>query len=109
MATEYYLARARFLLRGGDPAGLPGAGAEQVRRDFAHVIEMNPNDANLRVEYADALVKLGTPDDRAEAARQYEEALRYDALLRRVEPKRWGAEKVAEIRQKIQGLKAGTK
>jgi O-antigen ligase len=104
MACEFYLARARYFTRGpGQPlAGTPQV-AGHVERDFARAVELNPNDAAVRAEYADALARFG---DRAGAVHQYEEALRYDAMLRPQEPKRMKPERVAEIRANIDAMKA---
>src|SRR5207253_6886797 len=92
METKYYLTRARYLLQNGDRS----ANREQIVKDFRRALELDPNQVALHVEYADALRELDTPADRAEALKEYETALRYNALLKSDEPKRLREGKVAE-------------
>jgi hypothetical protein len=100
MAAEYYLTRARFLARGSDPARPRDA----IKADYARALELNPNDVSIRLEYADVLRSFNTPEDRAAARKQYEEALRYNDLLLANEPKRLKPDKVGEIRKGMEGL-----
>jgi len=58
----------------------------------------------IRLEYADALADFKTPEDQAEALRQYGEALRFNGLLKEDEPKRLRGEKVEEIRKKMEAM-----
>jgi hypothetical protein len=99
METKYYLTRARYLLASEERA----AYREQIVRDFRRALELDPNQVSTRVEFADALRDLG---DRAEAAAEYEAALRYNSLLKADEPKRLRNGQVAEIRKQIEKLKA---
>ncbi|MDB5320470.1 MAG: lipid core-O-antigen ligase-like enyme [Phycisphaerales bacterium] len=101
METKYYLARARYLLQSEDRA----AQREQILKDFRRALELDPNQVSLHVEFAEALRGLGTPADRAEAAREYETALKYNALLKADEPKRLSEAKVAEIKKLIEELR----
>ena len=75
--------------------------AERIKKDFRRALELNPNEVSIRLEYADALAGFGAPDDKAEATTQYQEALRYNSLLKPDEPKRLRPEKVAEIEKKL--------
>jgi tetratricopeptide (TPR) repeat protein len=100
MGAPYYLNRARYVVRGPEARER----REQVRTDYQRVLELDPADAEIRAEYADALVTLGTPEDRAEALKQYKEALDWNERLRPEEPKRKAFEsRAAEIRKKIEG------
>jgi tetratricopeptide (TPR) repeat protein len=101
MDTRYYLARARYLLQYGDR----GESREQIRKDFQKALALDPNEVSLHVEYADALRELGTPADRADAAAEYETALKYNDLLKADEPKRLRKERVEEIRGRIGELR----
>jgi O-antigen ligase len=101
MAAEYYLNRARYVARGPEAQ----QHREQIRADYRRALELNPADASLRVEYADALAALGTPEDKAEAAKQYREAIEWNEKLKADEPKRKSFEgRVGEIRQKVERL-----
>jgi tetratricopeptide (TPR) repeat protein len=100
---EYYRERARYLLRAPEPT--PDT-VERAKRDYARALELNPNGVSGRLEYADVLALLGkTAAERAEAVRQYEEALRYNDRLKADEPKRLREARVAEIRKKIEELR----
>jgi O-antigen ligase len=102
MAAEYPLARARFLSRGPDAR----SSREQIKADYRRVLQLDPADATLRAEYADTLLGLGAPEDRAEARKQYEEALASNDRLRPEEPKRRNFEnRAADIRAKLDQLK----
>jgi tetratricopeptide (TPR) repeat protein len=93
-----YLARARFLRQ------LPDRGEhlEQIPGDYARVIELNPNDVSLRIEYGDALRELGK---REEAAKQYEEALRFNEMLKDNEPRRLRGERVEGVKRQIEQVR----
>jgi uncharacterized protein (TIGR02996 family) len=101
MQPAYYLARARYLLNGPEAKEK----REQVRADFRRALALNPNEVSIRLEYADALKSFDTPADKAEAVKQYEEALRYNGLLNADEPKRLKGERVEQIRRTIDSLK----
>jgi tetratricopeptide (TPR) repeat protein len=101
METKYYLTRARYLLQSEER----GAYREQIVKDFRRALELDPNQVSTHAEFADALRDLGTPADRAEALKEYEAALRYNALLKADEPKRLREGQVAEIRKQIERLK----
>jgi hypothetical protein len=102
METKYYLTRARYLLASEERAGY----REQIVKDFRRALELDPNQVSTHVEFADALRELGTPADRAEAVKEYEAALRYNALLKADEPKRLREAQVAEIQKQIERLKS---
>jgi O-antigen ligase len=79
----------------------PQPDAQAITLSFQNALRLNPADVELRLAYADALVKLG---DNALAAEQYREALRYDDLLPQGEPKRLPAERRAQISQNADSL-----
>lgn len=94
----YYLTRARYLLR-SDQAK---AHTEQIRADFEKALSLNPHDAPLQVEYADALVTLGSP---ADARARYQRAIDINKRLKPNEPKKHQFEKlVPEIQRKMGAL-----
>jgi tetratricopeptide (TPR) repeat protein len=99
LAVEYYLTRARYLLRNSSEQ------RDQIIKDFMRVMELNPNEVSLRVEFADALASFNTAEDRARAVEQYREAQRYNAMLKPNEPKRLKPDKVSEIEKRIAELK----
>lgn len=101
MSTEYVLTRARFTAHLSDATTRRDA----IRADYRRVLELNPNEVSLRLEFADVLKGFGTPEDRAAARREYEEALRFNEMLRADEPKRLKEGKVEEIRKEIEGLR----
>jgi O-antigen ligase len=101
LEPRYYLTRARYLLHAPEVEKR----REQIRSDFVRAIELNPNEVSLRMEFGDVLAGFKTPADRAEAVRQYEEAIRFNGLLKADEPKRMAAEKVTEVRRKIEELR----
>jgi O-antigen ligase len=61
------------------------ADAQESMNDFGRAVALNPNDVDLRIEYADLLERFGK---RAEAAEQLEAALAMDDKLDRAEPER---------------------
>ena len=97
LAVDYYLMRARYLPHSPDPA----LHREQIKKDFRRAVALNPNEVSLRVEFGDALASFKTPEDGAEAIKEYEEALKFNGLLKEDEPKRLRGERVEEIRKKI--------
>lgn len=80
----------------------PDAG--RVIAAFEQAMALDPANVPARVEFADGLERLGRP---SEAAAQLEKALWYDAQLLPHEPERMNAERVAAIRKRIEGLRAG--
>ena len=76
---QYWLHRANARLRS------PAADAAAVRADYDRALRLDPNNVDARLEYAEVLAKFG---DRAAAADQYRQALRYNDLLSPDEPKR---------------------
>jgi tetratricopeptide (TPR) repeat protein len=100
MASEYLLARARYL------AHLPNPGErhDAIVADYRRVLELNPNEVSLHLEFAEVLRSFNTPADRAAAREQYEAALRYNDQLPANEPKRLKPERVAEIKKTIESL-----
>lgn len=74
-----YLDRARFRLtrQPADPAA--------VVADYDRALALNPNDVDVRLEYADALARLGRP---REASEQIFRALAADDALDEAEPER---------------------
>jgi tetratricopeptide (TPR) repeat protein len=100
VSVEYLLTRARFA------ASLPDAAQRRdaIRADYRRVLELNPNEVSLRLEFADVLKGFGTAEDRAAARKEYEEALRFNELLPANEPKRLKKERVEEIRNGITSL-----
>jgi tetratricopeptide (TPR) repeat protein len=93
----YYLTRARYLLQSPDAS----AHHPEIKADFTRALELNPNDVQFHLEYADTLASFKTPDDQTKAVRQYEEALRLNSLLKEDEPKRLRGARLEAIRKKI--------
>lgn len=92
---QYWLHRAYARLR------LPSPDAQAVRADYQHALRLDPNNVDVRIEYGETLRRFG---DRAAAAAQYREALRYNDLLNPDEPKRLPQRKVDEIGRAIAEL-----
>lgn len=101
LEVVYYLTRAHYLLKSPEAE----ARRVEIKKDFARAVELNLNDVQIRLEYADALADFKTREDRAEAVRQYEEALRFNSLLKEDEPKRLHGDRVEEIRRKMEALR----
>jgi O-antigen ligase len=100
MSTEYLLTRARFTAHLNDAAQR----REAIKADYRRVLELNPNEVSLRLEFAEVLKGFGTAEDRAAARREYGEALRFNGMLRADEPKRLKAGRVEEIRKEMGAL-----
>jgi tetratricopeptide (TPR) repeat protein len=100
MATDYLLTRARYL------AHLPDAAQrhDAIVADYRRALELNPNEVQLHLEFADVLRSFNTPADRAAARAEYEAALRYNDQLPANEPKRLKPDRVAEIKKTIESL-----
>lgn len=94
----YYLTRARYLLRAPNFK----ENAAQIHADFTRALDLNPHDAPLQVEYADALAQLGQP---AEARQRYQRAIDINNALKPNEPKKLQFNKrLDEINRKMQQL-----
>jgi tetratricopeptide (TPR) repeat protein len=91
---KYFALKAEHEIRQEKPDG------PEVIKAFQAALGLSPGDVGLRIAYADALAKLG---DREFAKEQYREALRWDDLLPKDEPKRLTNEKKREIEAKIRG------
>jgi tetratricopeptide (TPR) repeat protein len=75
--------------------------AKAMVEDFDEVMDLNPNEVALRLEYARALEMLHLP---REAKKQYQLALKYDDQLDKAEPKRLSPSERADIAKEIAGL-----
>jgi tetratricopeptide (TPR) repeat protein len=80
---QYWLHRAYARMRSG------ASDVAAVRSDYEQALRLDPNNVDVRIEYADTLRRVG---DRAAAAEQYRLALHYNDLLSPDEPKRPAAE-----------------
>ena len=69
-----------------------------VRHYFEEALVRDPMNVASRIDYADALVKLGDP---AEAAKQYREALRRNDLFDPTEPKRLTSDRVEQLQELV--------
>ncbi len=87
--------RAEFELHQNPP------NVQAVRADFEQALRIDPNSVEMRLVYADALVKLG---EAQEARKQFETALWYNDQLSPDEPKRLSKLELATIRRKISQL-----
>ena len=88
-----YHLRGIFWLQLGEP--------ERMIADFEKVMELNPNEVSLRLEYAHGLEVLHLLP---EAKRQFKLALSYNDLLDKNEPKRLSADQVAKIEKEMDSL-----
>jgi len=75
--------------------------AQRMIADFDKVMELNPNEVSLRLEYARSLEMLHLLP---EAKQQFELALSYNGLLDKNEPKRLSPDKAAEIEKEMNSL-----
>lgn len=75
--------------------------AKDMISDYEHVMDLNPNEVSLRLEYADGLRMMHLLP---EAKKQYELALKYNDQLDKAEPKRLTPQRVAEIEREIASL-----
>jgi O-antigen ligase/tetratricopeptide (TPR) repeat protein len=85
-----YHLRAIYWLQLDEPA--------KMIADFDKVLELNPNEVSLRLEYARSLEMVHLFP---EATHQLELALHYNELLDKAEPKRLPPDQVAEIQKEI--------
>jgi len=88
MSTQGYLTRGRWL------ASKPLPDPQNALADFARALELNPNDLDIRMDYAQLLERFG---HHAQAAEQYKLVLQYNDLLDPNEPKRLTKQKIGEI------------
>ncbi len=70
-------------------------------QDFDQVMELNPNEVSLRLDYARGLKLL---DLLPEAKKQFKLALDYNDQLDKAEPKRLTLQQQAEIQEEINSL-----
>ncbi len=75
--------------------------ADQVVSDFNRVVYLDPNDVDIRLQYAAALEKLRLPK---QAAEQFQLALFYNSQLDRAEPKRLPEDEVSRINMELDAL-----
>ena len=85
---KYFVLKAEHELRQPKPDG------PEVMKAYQQALGLSPADVGLRLEYAAALEKLGDKDF---AKDQYREALQWDDLLPKDEPKRLTENKRKEI------------
>jgi tetratricopeptide (TPR) repeat protein len=74
---------------------------QRMIADFDKVMELNPNEVSLRLDYAHGLEMLNLFP---EARQQFKLALAYNNQLDKGEPKRLSATKEAEIETEINSL-----
>jgi tetratricopeptide (TPR) repeat protein len=89
--ARYFAFKAELELDQAKPEG------PEVMKAYQAALGLDPGDVGLRLEYARALEKLGDTDF---AKEQYREALRWDDLLPKDEPKRLNQKKRKEIEAK---------
>jgi len=92
LLAAYHL-RAIFWLQMNDP--------EEMAADFDKVMELNPNDVSLRLEYARDLEMFHL---QPQARKQFKLALAYNEQLDKAEPKRLSEKEVAAITKEIDSL-----
>jgi tetratricopeptide (TPR) repeat protein len=95
MSLDALRMRANFAMK------LPRPDASRVVADYERLTALNPNDVQLRVEFARALEQLGQP---RRAAEELHRAIDYNDLLSPDEPKRLSPQKLDELRREIQRL-----
>jgi Flp pilus assembly protein TadD len=82
---------------------MPQPSLKKVKHDYQTAIDLNPNDVDVRTEYAAALEHLGL---KLEAAQAYRAALEKNDGLSPDEPKRLTHQQVQSLRNKIATLEA---
>jgi O-antigen ligase len=100
-----WLTRSRWL---SSQKTVSPADAQQSIDDFGRAVALNPNDVDLRIEYADLLERFGR---QISAAEQLEAALKIDDKLDPKEPERLKLRspgKYEAIRKRISVLRAAT-
>jgi O-antigen ligase len=75
--------------------------SRRMVEDFDELMDLNPNEVSLRLEYARGLEMLHLLP---EAKKQYKLALKYDDQLDKAEPKRLSAAQRVDIEKEIAGL-----
>lgn len=95
MNIRYRLGRARLARMVSPPR------YDLALKDYAQVMVLNPNDFNLRIEYAQALVADGQS---AQAIDQYKKALWYNDQLPPTEIRRLSPEQVRDVEKEITRL-----
>jgi|GEM_PF-729736 len=75
--VAYPLSRARMEAETGD--------ASAAKADFTRALDLNPNEVSIRLDFGQALLGLHEP---AEAAKEFDLALKYNSMLPEAEPKR---------------------
>lgn len=101
--AQSWLTRSRYVAA---QKVVSAADIQQSLDDFARGIALNPNDVDLRIEYADLLERFGRRDD---AAAQLETALAMDDKMDPAEPKRLELRspgKYEAVRKRIGALRA---
>jgi len=91
--ADAYDSRAIFALQMGD--------AKEMVQDYDQVMQLNPNEVSLRLDYAHALKLL---DLLPEAKKQFKLALDFNDQLDKAELKRLTPQQQAEIQQEIDSL-----
>jgi hypothetical protein len=94
-SVVYYLTRAMLELRSSTPD------IAAVQRDFDAALKLDPQNIGVRLDYADALLKHGKPQ---EAAAQFRAALATNEKYDVTEPKRLPPTRVSEIEAKIREI-----
>jgi tetratricopeptide (TPR) repeat protein len=92
------------LLRARHEAQTPSPDYRQVLDDLLWSVQHNPNDASLRLEYADMLARTG---DAAGALEQYRKALLINEFFAPDEPRRLAPERVIQAEDAITRLERG--
>jgi tetratricopeptide (TPR) repeat protein len=95
---RYYQMRARY------EASSPTPRWELVYADFRQAVDLDPHNADLRLEFADALMRSGLSADRREAREEYRAALAANDKLPPGEMRRLTPQKVRQTQQKIREL-----
>ncbi len=95
LLIDAFLLDANLLLSRANPD------VAAVTSDFDRVMQLNPNDVSLRMQFGDAMTRLGQTEL---ARQQYRAALKANDALPIGEPKRLSDEAVAQLRKKIGAL-----
>ena len=75
--------------------------AADIEAGYRKALQLNPNDVDIRLEYARALQGLHNP---VEASKQYQLALAYNDKLNPDEPKRLALDRIKVIQKTIESL-----
>jgi Flp pilus assembly protein TadD len=94
---QFYRTRAQFNLA----RPTPDLGAAAA--DYQRAIAIDPNNVQLHLELAYVLVRAG---EKASAAGEYRQALKYNSLLDPEEPKRLTEKRIAEIEEAVRSIEA---